>query len=299
MSVTAAVVNLAIALLLAPAFEGATRKIKAIIHSRKGPPVTQAYIDILKLLAKEDLRSSSSLIFRFAPSAALASFMVVALMTPMGVKGGVGLPGDLVTWIYFLTLGAAMIMIMAMASKNPFAGAGAGREMMMLLSVEPIVIAVLITSAIKSGSMRLTDRASWNLAHGPSFSMICAGIALLLVLQATLGRLPFDIAEAENEIVGGALVEQSGPNLALLKMALLIRQLVYSFLLVSVFAPWPPLSPWPLATLAALVKVLFLFVLAAVIEALSPRLRIDQAMSYMGKLLFVALAALAFAMIGV
>jgi len=298
MSFSAAIVNGAIALLLAPLFEGIVRKIKAIIHSRKGPPITQAYIDILKLLAKDDLRCTGSAIFRFAPPLALAAFLVVALLTPMGAPS-TGLAGDMVTWIYFLTLGAAAIVLMAAASGNPFAEMGAAREIMLLLSVEPIAVAALITAAIKSGSMRLPDMVAWNLANGPTISMMCAGIAFLLAIQAMLGKLPFDIAEAESEIVGGPLVEQSGPSLALMKLALLIRQVAYCFLLVQIFVPWPSFSLWPLSVVAALVKVLILFVLAAVVEAVSPRLRIDQAMGYMGRVLFVALAALAFATIGV
>jgi formate hydrogenlyase subunit 4 len=298
MSFSAAIVNGAIALLLAPLFEGIVRKIKAIIHSRKGPPITQAYIDILKLLAKDDLRCTGSAIFRFAPPLALAAFLVVALLTPMGAPS-TALAGDMVTWIYFLTLGAAAIVLMAAASGNPFAEMGAAREIMLLLSVEPIAVAALITAAIKSGSMRLPDMVAWNLANGPTISMMCAGIAFLLAIQAMLGKLPFDIAEAESEIVGGPLVEQSGPSLALMKLALLIRQLTYCFLLVQIFVPWPSFSLWPLSVVAALVKVLILFVLAAVVEAVSPRLRIDQAMGYMGRVLFVALAALAFATIGV
>jgi len=298
MSASTLIVNGLIALLLAPLFDGVVRKVKAIIHSRKGPPITQVYIDILKLLGKEDLRCTASALFRFAPAVALAAFLVVALLTPMGTPRP-GLPGDMVTWIYFLMLGAAAIIVLAAASGNPFAEAGAAREVMMLLSVEPVVVAALITAAIKSGSMQLADMTAWNIAHGPSVSMVSAGIAFFLALQAALGKLPFDIAEAESEIVDGPLIELSGPKLATMKLALLIRQLVYSFLLVQIFIPWPVVSPWPLSVLAALAKVLALFVLAAVIEAVSPRLRMDQAISYMGRVLFVALAALAFAAIGV
>jgi len=299
MSISAAVVNTAIALLLAPLFDGVVRKVKAIVHSRKGPPLTQVYIDILKLLGKEDLRCTKSAIFRYGPAVALASFLVVALLTPIGTASRTGLPGDMVTWIYFLTLGAAAILAMAAASENPFAGIGAAREVVMLLAVEPIVVAALITAAVKAGSMRLTDMAVSNLVNGPSMSMVCAGVALFLALQATMGKLPFDIAEAETEIVEGPFIEQSGPNLAILKIALLVRQLVYCFVLVQIFVPWPAVNSLALGLVISLAKVLVLFVLAAVIEAVSPRIRIDQAIAYMGRVLFVALAALAFAMIGV
>jgi formate hydrogenlyase subunit 4 len=299
MAVGFAVLNGAVALLFAPLLEGVVRKVKAIIHSRQGPPIVQAYIDILKLLGKEDLRCTSNAIFRFAPAGAAASFLVVALLTPMGTPSGTGTAGDMVAWLYFLTLGAAALVVMAAASENPFAEAGGAREIMMLLAVEPVVVAALIAAAIKSGSMRLMDMAAWNLSHGPSVSMAFAGLAFFLALQASLGKLPFDIVEAESEIAGGPLIEQSGPNLALLKIALLVRQLVYAFLLVQIFVPWPSIDHWPLALVVAAGKVLVLFVLAAVVEAVSPRLRIDQAMSFMSRVLFVALAALAFAVIGV
>jgi len=299
MSVGTAITNGLIALIVAPLLDGAMRKVRAIIHSRKGPPITQTYIDIFKLLGKQDLRSSSSVLFRFGPAAALASFLAVAALTPMGASPATGLPGDMITWIYFLTLGAAAIILMAAASGNPFANAGAAREIMMLLSVEPVVVAALITAAVKTGDLHLAGMSEWYMAAGPSVSMVVAGVALFLALQATLGRLPFDIAEAESEIVDGPLIEQSGPNLALLKMGLLVRQVVYAFLLVQIFVPWPRVAPWPLGVVVALAKVAVLFVLAAVVEAVSPRLRIDQAMNYSSRVLFVALAALAFAVIGV
>jgi len=292
-------INGLLALLLAPFVDGVTRRVRAIIHSRKGPPLTQTYIDLLKLLGKEDLRCTTSAIFRFAPAVALAAFLVVALLTPMGASPAAGFSGDMIVWIYFLTLGAAAIILMASASGNPFSKAGGAREIMLLLSVEPVVVASLITAAVKSKSLLISDMSAHSLEAGPSVSMAVAGIALLLALQATLGRLPFDIAEAESEIVEGPLMEQSGPNLAILRMGLLIRQLVYSFLFVQIFIPWPALSPWPLMVLSAVVKVVILFVLAAVVEAVSPRLRIDQAMIFMSRVLFVALAALAFAAIGV
>jgi len=292
----AAIANGAVILLIAPLFEGVVRKMKAIVHSRKGPPITQGYIDILKLLGKEELRSTGNAVFRFAPAVAFGAFLTVGLLTPMG---GANLTGDMVAWIYFLTLGAAALIAMAAASGNPFSIAGGAREIMLLLSVEPVVVTALITAAVKSRSMRLEDMVAWNAQNGPSISMACAGIAFFLALQATMGKLPFDIAEAETEIAGGPLLEQSGPNLAVTKLALLMRQVVYALLLVQVFVPWPTVGFWPVSVLLTLIKVLILFIIAAVIEAVSPRLRIDQAMNYMGRVLFVALAALAFASIGV
>ncbi|MGQ9455576.1 MAG: respiratory chain complex I subunit 1 family protein [Armatimonadota bacterium] len=293
------IVNSLIVLLLAPLYEGIVRKVKAIIHSRQGPPITQVYIDILKLLGKEELICTRNVLFKYGPAVAFGSFLVVALQTPMGVQPGTGLGGDMITWIYFQVLGAAVVSLMAVSAGNPFSEVGSARETMLLLSVEPVIVAALIAAAVKSSSLSLTEMVNYNLVSGPSVSLICAGLALFLALQVMLGRIPFDIAEAESEIVDGPLMEQSGSNLALLKMAMLMRQMTYCFILVQVFVPWPKLSPWPLAVIATLAKVLILWVLAAVTEAIMPRLRIDQALHYMARVLFVALAALAFAAIGV
>jgi formate hydrogenlyase subunit 4 len=293
------IVNGVIVLLLAPLYDGIVRKIKAIIQSRQGPPITQVYIDILKLLGKEDLRCTRNLLFRYGPPAAFAAFLVVALQTPMGTQPATGLRGDMITWMYFQVLGAALISLTAVAAGNPFSEVGSARETMLMLSVEPVAVAALITAAVKSSSLRIADMIEYNLTSGPTVSLLCGGVAFFLALQQVLGRVPFDIAEAETEIVGGPLVEQSGPNLALLKMAMLIRQMTYCFLLAQIFVPWPKVSPWPIGVIVSLIKVLVIFVLAGVVEAVMPRLRIDQALKYMGRVLFVALAALAFAAIGV
>ncbi|MCL6519525.1 MAG: NADH-quinone oxidoreductase subunit H [Armatimonadetes bacterium] len=292
-------VNVILILLLAPLFEGVMRKLKAVVHSRKGPPITQPYIDIFKLLGKEDLRPNDGLLFRIAPVVALGAFLTVAALTPMGFGPPLGVAGDIIVWVYIVSLAAVAIMLGAFASGNPFSYEGASREMMMLLTVEPIVIASLLTAAFKAKSLLISDMVGWNSINGPTVSLIFAGIAFFLALQANLGRLPFDIVEAEQEIVEGPFMEYSGPRLALYKLVFYVRQLVFSFLFVSVFVPWPVVGSNILAFLIGLVKVLILLILVAVIDVVNPRLRIDQLMNYMARVLFVAFAALAFAVIGV
>lgn len=299
MAVAAIIINVVLVLLLAPLFEGVVRKLKAVVHSRKGPPLLQPYIDVFKLLGKEDLTCTRNFIFRAAPVMALAAFVCAAAVMPMWTDRAGETSGDMVNWIYFLSLGAAAIILMAFASGNPFATTGGTREVMMLLSAEPIVVTALIVAAMKSGSMRLGDMMVWNALNGASVSMVCAGAALFLALQGALGKLPFDIPEAEQEVAGGPLIEISGPSLAVTKMALLVRQLLYCFILVQIFVPWPAVSGIALGIVIALVKVTIVFVLSAVIEAVSPRLRIDQSLTYMSRVLFVALTAVAFAAIGV
>ena len=292
-------VNLIVVLAVAPLFDGVMRKLKAIIHSRQGPPITQTYIDLFKLLGKEDLQSGGGPIFRLAPIMVLGAMLMAALFTPLGGKPPLGVAGDTIVWIYVISLAAVAIMLGAFASGNPYAYEGASREMMMLLTVEPIVIAALLTAAVKAGTLSIGGIMAWQVTNGPTMSMALATIAFFLALQANLGRLPFDIVEAESEIMEGPIIEYSGPRLAMYKMAFYVRQLIFPLVLVSVFIPWPIVNLYPLAVLVTLAKVLVVLLIVGLIECVNPRLRIDQSMTYMSRVLFVALASLVFAVIGV
>jgi len=65
-----ALLNLALVVGLAPLAEGVMRRVRAIVHSRKGPPLIQPYLDLLKLLVKEDLRPTTGLLWQIAPASA-------------------------------------------------------------------------------------------------------------------------------------------------------------------------------------------------------------------------------------
>jgi len=74
-------------------------------------------------------------------------------------------------------------------------------------------------------------------AGGMSISMVIATIAMLMAMQAQIGKQPFDIAEAETEVMGGAFIELSGPRLAC-SVASFARQIVYASMLAAIFIPW-------------------------------------------------------------
>ncbi len=293
-----ALLNVALALLLAPLFEGLLRKLKAAIHSRKGPPVTQPYLDLFKLLGKEDLRSAGGGLYAAAPALTLGSVLALALLVPIGARPPLGFAGDIVVLLYVAAISAVLLMLTAFASASPYAAVGSSREMMMLLSVEPVMVVALVVGALKAGTLATGDIIVWQLRNGPSISMAIAGIAFFLALQAQAGKLPFDVPEADQEIMGGPLIEQSGPRLALFRWAMWAKQFVLAVLLVEVFLPWPGTGAFPLDALLTLAKALVVLVLVALVDVVNPRLRIEQAMGYFLRVGFAAVAALAFAVIG-
>jgi formate hydrogenlyase subunit 4 len=293
-----AVLSVALALLLAPLYEGLMRKLKAAIHSRIGPPITQPYLDLFKLLGKEDLRTAGGLLYTAAPALSLGSVLLLALLVPMGARPPFAFAGDIVVLLYVSAISAVLLMLTAFGSWSPYASVGSSREMMMLLSVEPVMVVALVVGALKAGTLATGDIIAWQLEHGPTISMAIAGIAFFLALQAQAGKLPFDIPEADQEIMGGPLIEQSGPRLALFRWAAWSKQFVLAVLLVEVFLPWPGTGVFALDLVLTLVKAFVVLVVVALVDVVNPRLRIDQAMQYYLRVAFSSIAALAFAVIG-
>jgi formate hydrogenlyase subunit 4 len=294
-----AVLNLVLIVGLAPLAEGIMRRIRAIVHSRKGPPLIQPYLDILKLLGKEDLVPDAGMVWQVGPTLCLGAVLMAALLTPLGTPPPLAFAGDAIVFIYFVALAGVAIMLGAFASGNPYAYVGASREMMMIFSVEPVVAIALVTAAVKAGSLSFPDMVKSYAAAGPSVSMVFAGIAFLLALQAQVGKLPFDIAEADQEIMEGPFIERSGPGLALFKLASYAKLLIFGSILVQIFVPLPRSDFAVVNLIANFALVGVLVVVVGLINAVNPRLRIDQSMSYFSRIVvFVAVAGLVFASIG-
>jgi formate hydrogenlyase subunit 4 len=159
-----------------------------------------------------------------------------------------------------------------------------------------VVAGAFFVLALKAGTFRLDALVAWQAAHGPGVSSVLAAAAVLLVLVAYLGKLPFDLSEAEQELTGGVLVEFGGRSLALWRWALFVRWLVVAWLAAEVFLP-SLLSP-ALGVPLALGKVLLLFVAASAAEALVARLRLDQTRAVVTQVAVLIVFAVTFALIG-
>ena len=290
--------NVFLVLMLSPLLEGIIRKLVAFVHSRIGPPVYQPYLDILKLLGKEEIVSSNSFLFRYSAVFAFTAVLVTAVLIPIGARPPLENAGEILVFIYVITFSAIMVIMSGVSSENPYGIVGAAREMMMILTVEPVMVIALITAAVKSGSMRFGDMMAYQTEHGLSLSMIIAGVVLFLSIVAQLARLPFDIVEADQEIMEGPFIEQSGPKLALFKWTFYAKELVFASIFVSVFVPWPHTGQFLLDFLFSFIKILILLLFVGVVHVVNPRLRIDQAVRYFVILIFVAIIGLAFAIVG-
>jgi formate hydrogenlyase subunit 4 len=286
--------NLILFMALAPLFEGIVRRVTARVQSRKGPPLTQTYYDLFKLLGKENIDSAGTVPFRTAPLIAFASILcVVAVLPVAGVATALTPYADAISLVYLLMLGGVAVLLGAFASRNVYALIGASREMTIMIMVEPVFLMILMLGVLKQQSLDLTV----VLYGSPAFSYGLVGVVMaivcLLALQAFVARQPFDIAEAETEIKGGTFIEYGGPSHALFKYYLLIKQMFYAYLPIAMFIPLLRSGSFVIDLAVQMIGTALVFALIGLLASTHPRLRIDQALKYFSWLIALSLSALA------
>lgn len=293
--------NVALVLLLAPLLQGVLRKLTARIQSRQGPPLLQPYFDLLKLLGKEDLESGETPVMqRFAAWLSLATVLAVACLLPIGFGVPMDAAADVILLIYLLTLCGISTLLAGMAAGSTYSLIGINREMMAMITLEPLLAVALIVGALHAGSLRLGAvlNGSVYLAAGLPWSGLLMAAVMLFSFQAFVQRVPFDVAAAETELMDGPLVEYSGPKLALFQYAHMARLIIYAALFAALFLPWGAQLPFPLGWLLFWVKVFVMTLLVTVIAATHARYRIDQALRYFAALLGTSVVALVLATFG-
>jgi len=280
------------------------RKVTARVQYRVGPPLMQPLLDIVKLLGKETLipAGASRIAFLGAPMIGLSSvFLVSTLLWMNDINPAKTFLGDLIVVVYLLAIPSISLMLGGFASRNPYASLGASREMKLILSYElPFLLAVMVP-VIQSGfSVRLGDILGYQAQHGAvigSASGVLAFIVVVLCVQAKLGLVPFDVAEAESEIIGGPLIEYSGAGLALYKLTKNLLLFVLPFFVMILFLGG--LRFEGVRVLNGILKYAGLVALITVIRNTNPRVRIDQAVKFFwGPMTVLAVIAVVLAFMG-
>ncbi len=296
-----AVLNVGIILLIAPFFQGVLRKVTACIQSRQGPPIWQPYYDLLKLLGKEDIESGETpIVQRFAAYLSFASILTLACFIPMGYGAPLNLAADVVLLVYLLTLCSVCTLLAGLAAGSTYSLIGVSREMMSMITLEPIFAVAIVAGVIHTQSFQLNSVLSGSpyATAGIPWSGAILALVMLFSMQAYVQRVPFDMSEAETEIMEGALIEYSGPKLALFKYAQMAKLVIYSALFIALFAPWGSHLPLIVAWLLFWAKVFVLVLLVTLVAATHARYRIDQAIRYFATLLGISFMALALASFG-
>jgi len=262
------------------------RKITAKVQFRKGPPVLQPFYDFLKLLlVKETILPArgSRITFLIAPMFSLigATLAAVFILLPL-MNINIGFQGDLLVIFYLLTMPSLFYVIGAMASGNPLASVGASREIKLIISYELTFLLVFAAIIMKAGMTINLQEIIQMQAGGSAFIGSISGVLLfiagLFCVQAKLGLVPFDIAEAETELSEGSFIEYSGTAYALIKYTKYIMIFILPALLVGFFMAgfnWEGMG-----ILWSILKLLLVVLLLTLIRNTNPRLKVKQAMRF-------------------
>jgi NADH-quinone oxidoreductase subunit H len=273
------------------------RKVVARFQDRVGPNrlgpfgLIQPLADIIKLLIKEDITPAGAdkIVFNLPPIIALATVLLLWAVIPLAPTV---LGADVnVAVLYIVAIGAlgSLGIIMAgWASNNKYALLGAFRTVAQIISYEvPMVIAILVP-VILARSMGLQDIVN---AQGTWFILMVPLAAVIFFISAIaeLGRAPFDINEAESEIVAGFHIEYTGMKFGMFYAGELLHALTVSAILSTLF-----LGGWrgPFAEQVPILGIFYLLVKAFIIYYVImwvrysfPRLRIDQMLGFSWKFL--------------
>jgi NADH-quinone oxidoreductase subunit H len=280
----------------------AERKVLARLQQRVGPSRTgpfgllQTVADAIKLMIKEDVRPAKVdlLVFYLAPILVFAPIFMVWVALPF--SSGVVL-SDLDLGLFYVVaiLGLSVVgMVLAgWASNNKYALLGSARSAAQLISYElPLVLAVLSVGIIAQlGTDRPFSLSGIVEAQSsvPYIVLMPLGFFLFMIgALAETSRIPFDIPMAEEEIVGGAMVEYSGIRWGVFFLAEYAGLMTMAFLGSILFlggwnGPFSDRFVW-LQPLYLLLKVGALILVVFWIRAPLPRLRIDQLMAFAWKL---------------
>jgi NADH-quinone oxidoreductase subunit H len=270
------------------------RRLLGRLQNRLGPNrwgpfgLLQPIADLAKLLTKEDLTPSGAdrVVFTLVPIAMMVPLILLTAVIPFAKNTALA---DLnVGVLYILAVSSLTTIAVFMAgwsSNNRYALFGAARAVAALISYEVPVVLSLLGVVMVAGSMSLGDIVQ---AQAVPFLLVqpLALFVFIAGMSAELNRTPFDVAEAESEIIAGYHIEYSGIKFALIFAAETGGMIVVSAIITTLF-----LSGWtgPFASFLGwlwfLLKVLVVIFVFVWIRATYPRLRIDQIMALSWKFL--------------
>ena len=268
------------------------RRVLGFMQARRGPNRTgpfgsfQIIADAIKALLKEDIipDKADKLIFWLAP--VVAFFPVLLIFAVIPFQDGAMLADLNIGLLYILAISSISVIGIFMAgwaSNNKYSLLGAMRSIAAVVSYEIPVVLSIVGVVLLTGSMSLNQIVIAQ--HIPFILLQPLGFLLFFIGGcAEISRSPFDLLEADQEIVAGHHTEYSGMKFILFFLVEYAEALALSAIIATIFlAGWkgPGLPPW----LWLLIKVLGVYFVLIWTRATLPRVRIDQLMALAWKFL--------------
>ena len=278
------------------------RKFAARMQSRIGPyrvgphGLLQPIADALKLMMKEDIvpTAADKPVYNLAPIVFLIPCMLIFATMPFAP--GLGVADLNIGILFFLAVSAMEIVGLFMAgwgSNNKYALLSAMRAVNQIISYDlPFIFSALVP-VLLAGSLKLSDIAAAQSGGGWFICYPVIGqLSFILFVVSTLAaenRVPFDILEAESELVAGFRVEYSGMKFALIQLGEYAHIIASSFLGALLFmGAWSGPGPEWAGPIWFLLKAVFLFLLVTWVRWSFVRIRVDQILALSWKVLMPA-----------
>ncbi|MCL1976314.1 MAG: NADH-quinone oxidoreductase subunit H [Firmicutes bacterium] len=269
-------------------FEFLDRKMVARLQNRQGPPWYQPLADFLKLLGKEVIipEGAEKKFFPVLPVVALAAVSAAYLCVPTyKISAVYPLEGDLIMLLYLLTLPTLTFFLAGWYSTSVYATIGSVRVLTQLFSYEVPLFMALLAPALLAGTWSLSGLAYYYSLHPLHVLLNIPALAVALIAcQGKLERVPFDMPEAETEIVTGAFVEYSGRLYAIFRVAIDAELVVISSIIAAIFLPFYSANP-ALGLLLYVVRTLIILFVLALFRAVMARVRIEQMVQFCWRIL--------------
>ena len=237
----------------------------------------------------------------------LATVLLLAMGVPM-ITRFCPIPalGDFILVVYLLALPRFFFALSSIDSSGSYPGVGGIRELLASSLIEPSMIIALFAVAIVTGCSNIGDmgNALATLSFTSPIAMVVAAFAFCIACYMELGKLPYDVAEAEQELQEGPLAEYSGPSLAMIKLAMSLKQIIVISMLLAIFFPFGSavdMAPASLALglLAFLVKMSIVFTVCALIENTVVRVRFKLLSQHTWMVVGCSVLSLAFLVMGI
>jgi NADH-quinone oxidoreductase subunit H len=260
---------------------------------RVGPHgLLQPIADALKLMMKEDIvpAAADRRVYNLAPIVFLIPCMLIFATIPFAP--GLGVADTNIGILFFLAVSSMEIVGLFMAgwgSNNKYALLSAMRAVNQIISYDlPFIFAALVPVML-AGSLRLSDIAAAQQGLWFVFYPVIGQLAFIFFVVSTLAaenRVPFDILEAESELVAGFRVEYSGMKFALIQLGEYAHIIGSSFLGALLFlGAWAGPGPAWLGPIWFLLKAMFMFLLVTWVRWSFVRIRVDQILALSWKVL--------------
>ena len=263
------------------------RVLCARLQNRMGPPWFQPFADFVKLVSKEEIvpDEANPTMFRLMPVLALTATVCAFFYIPLwGNKALFSFNGDLIVVLYLLTIPTLTYFLGGWYSTSLYSKIGAVRSLTQLFAYEVPLLMGILAPALLANTWSLSEMTVFYSKHPGYWLFNTVGFAIsIIALLGKLEKVPFDIPEAETEIVAGTFTEYSGRLLGLFRLSIDIETIVGSALLAAVYMPFGLGLDPILGFVVFVAKILFIVSLLATLRTIFARLRIDQMMTFCWK----------------